>query len=383
MSTDRSSGPAEQPIRIAFDAAPLAPPRTGIGNVTFELISRLARKPALNLSGYCLGIRGRDRAFAALPDGVAALHRPVPARPMRRLWLHTGRPTFERTHGRFDLVHGTNFVVPPTGSTPALVTAHDMVSALHPEVVEPSSRLFPQLIGNAIERGAHVQVAAHSVATEVSEAYGIGLDRITVIYNGVTPVGPADPAEGRRLSGFDRYILAVGTVEPRKRFGDLVAAFDRIAAAVPDLGLVIAGADGWGTEALDAAIDRATSRDRIRRLGWVDNPAALMRGATALAFPSLYEGFGLPPLEAMSANVPVVATRAGAVPEICGDAVRLVPVGDIDELAGELEAVVLDDDLRADLIEKGRHHVQRFDWDVAAAEHADLYRMLTRARVSS
>lgn len=366
-------------MRVAFDASPLTPPRTGIGNVTHELVTRLARDPQLDLSAYCLGLRGRARAFAELPPGVSALERALPARPTRRAWLHTGVPRFEQVFGSYDLVHGTNFVAPPS-KHPVLVTVHDMVSALHPEVVEPTSRLFPALIGAAIDRGAWVQVASHTVAAEVSAAYPIADERIAVIYNGVTPVAPADPGTGRKAAGFDNYVLAVGTIEPRKRLPDLVAAFDQIASRHDGLGLVIAGADGWGSQALETAIDSADHKARIRRLGWVESPAALMRGATVLAFPSLYEGFGLPPLEAMTAGVPVVATQAGALPEICGDAATLVPVAEVEELAAALDRVISDPDHRADLSRRGFERSASFSWDASAAEHAKLYKQLAQSR---
>lgn len=367
-------------MRVAFDCAPLSPPRTGIGNVTHELVSRLAQNPALELSAWCLGLRRRKPAFAALPDGVAALRRPLPARPTRQAWLRTGHPTFERVHGGFDVVHGTNYVVPPTSDTPALVTVHDMVTVLHPEVVQPSSRLFPELVRQSIARGAWVQVASHTVADEVRAEWDIDPDRVVVIKNGVTPVPAADPATGRRIAGADRYLLALGTVEPRKRLPDLVAAFDRIAGDAEHLTLVIAGADGWGSDALDAAIDSARHQHRIRRIGWVDDPAALLRGATALVFCPLYEGFGLPPLEAMTADVPVVATRAGAVPEICGEAALLVDVGDLDGLAEAMHRLVHDRDLAAELVAAGRSRVGQFDWDVAADDHAKLYERIALSR---
>lgn len=366
-------------VRVAFDCAPLAPPRTGIGNVTYELISRLATDDRLTLSGWCLGLRHRDAAFAALPHGVTTLRRPVPARPTRQAWLRAGAPSFERLHGPADVVHGTNYVVPPTSNAAALVTVHDMVTALHPEVVQASSRLFPALVGAAIERGAWVQVASNTVADEVLDAWPAAHGRLTVIPNGVTPVPPADLAAGHALAGATDYILALGTVEPRKRLPDLVAAFDRIAGDHPKLLLVIAGGTGWGGDALAAAIDASPNADRIRRIGWVDNPAALLRGATVLAFCPLYEGFGLPPLEAMTAGVPVVATRAGAVPEMCGDAALLVDVGDVDALAGAISRVAADEALAAELVAAGTSRVAAFDWDVAADEHAKLYRHLAGA----
>jgi alpha-1,3-rhamnosyl/mannosyltransferase len=177
------------------------------------------------------------------------------------------------------------------------------------------------------------------------------------------------------MAGAERYVLALGTVEPRKDLPSLLAAFDAAAARLPDVRLVVAGPDGWGQPAFDDALARTVHRDRVVRVGWVEDPvrAALLSGAWAYAYPSLYEGFGFPPLEAMAVGVPVVATTAGALPEVLGDAARLVPPGDTDALAEAL--VALDDDAeRAALVERGRRRVGRFSWDACADGLTALYR---------
>jgi glycosyltransferase involved in cell wall biosynthesis len=167
-------------------------------------------------------------------------------------------------------------------------------------------------------------------------------------------------------------------VEPRKDHPTLVRAFAADAHSGPLGGvrLVLAGPDGWGTEALDAALARSPAADRVTRLGWVDDAARadLLAGASVLAYPSRYEGFGLPPLEAMAAGVPVVATAVGAVPEVVGDAAVLVPPGDPEALAEALRAVLLDAEQADDLRRRGRARVAAFDWDRTVDGLVDLYR---------
>jgi glycosyltransferase involved in cell wall biosynthesis len=193
---------------------------------------------------------------------------------------------------------------------------------------------------------------------------------------GVPPVDAGDAAVGRRIAGTDRYVLALGTVEPRKDLPTLVAAFDAVAAGDGDLRLVVAGPDGWGVDAYQAAVDAAHHADRVVRLGWVEPPAraGLLAGASAFAYPSLYEGFGYPPLEAMSVGVPVVATTAGSLPEVLGDAAVLVAPRDTDALAGALAEVLTDAGVRDALVARGRERVARYSWDRCAEGLVAVYR---------
>ena len=145
----------------------------------------------------------------------------------------------------------------------------------------------------------------------------------------------------------------------------MVAAFDDLAGIHADLELRIAGPPGWGEAQLQRAIAGARHRDRVRRLGWVGDVGPLLAGAAVFVYPSRYEGFGLPPLEAMACGVPVVATAVGSLPEVLGDAALLVPVGDPPALAAAIDRVLTDDALRAGLIEAGRRRVESFSWRAA------------------
>jgi glycosyltransferase involved in cell wall biosynthesis len=284
--------------------------------------------------------------------------------------------------GPLDVVHGPNFVVPPTRRAAPVVTVHDLTPWRFPELANRDTRQYPGLVARAVRRGAWIHVVSEWVAGEIAAEHPAAADRIVVVPNGVTPL-PADrpgtgATRGRRLAGADRYVVALGTVEPRKDLPGLVRAFDEVVERDPDdpVRLVVAGQDGWGAEALTDEIRRARHPERIRRLGWVsdDDRAALLRGATVFAYPSRYEGFGLPPLEAMLAGVPVLTTTAGALPEVVGDAALLVPPLDHDALVAGLQDLLGDDDRRAALVAAGSTRATQFDWSRTADGLVDLYR---------
>jgi glycosyltransferase involved in cell wall biosynthesis len=170
--------------------------------------------------------------------------------------------------------------------------------------------------------------------------------------------------------------VALATIEPRKDLVTLVRAFDEVAGRLDDVDLVVAGPDGWGVDAFRAAVDAARHRARVHRLGWLaaDARADLLVGAAALAYPSIYEGFGLPPLEAMGAGVPVVCSDAGPLPEVTGDAALRAPVGDVAGLADALEVVLTDRAARDRLVAAGAARVACYSWARRVDGLLDLYR---------
>ncbi|NLD75707.1 MAG: glycosyltransferase family 4 protein [Acidimicrobiales bacterium] len=366
-------------LRLAFDATSLLGPVTGVGTFAREVLHRLAARPHVEVTAFAVTARGRRGLLAALPPGVAASRRPLPAKIARAAWLRADRPTVEDLTGPVDVVHGPNFVVPPASGAGEVVTVHDLTALRHPEMCTADVLQWPPLLRRAARRGAWVHCVSEFVADEVREAFPEVGDRVAVVPNGVSRPPEETPrssaARGRHLAGSDRYVLAVGTVEPRKDLATLVRSFDAVAAEHPDLRLVLAGPDGWGAADLTAAIDAARHRRRVVRFGWVDDDTryALMRGASVVAYASRYEGFGLVPLDAMSVATPVVATRAGAVPEVVGDAARLVPVGDVGSLAGAIDEVLADDALRERLVAAGLERVERFGWDRTVDGLAEVY----------
>jgi len=367
-------------VRIAFDATALLEPRTGIATFAEEILTRLADRPGLDVVAFAVTWRGRGRLSELVPAGVEVVQRPMPARPLRLAWQRIDWPPIERWAGRIDVVHSPNYVVPPSRGA-RVVSVHDLTVLRFPELCTSDTLTYPRLIRRAVRGGAWVQTIPAFV-DDVVEAFDVPPDRVVAIRNGVSEVSKGDPALGRTIAGGSRYVLGLGTIEPRKDFPMLVAAFDALAADDADLRLVIAGADGWDAERLTDAIAAAAHRDRIVRTGWVDDErrAALLAGASVLAYPSVYEGFGFPPLEAMAVGTPVVATAVGGIPDTVGDAAHLIPPGDVDALTAGLRDVLRDAELRDTLVAKGRRNLERFSWDRTTDEMVDLYE---RAAASS
>jgi glycosyltransferase involved in cell wall biosynthesis len=363
-------------LRVAVDAAALLGPRTGIGQVTARLVEGLAARDDIDLRAYAISRRGRHDLAAVLPPGVEPAASSLPARAVHRSWARVPWPTIEHWTGPVDVVHSPNFVAPPARA-PVIVTVHDMTFVSAPELCRPEAVELVPLLRRAIARGATVHTVSDHVARQVREYFALPAERVVRVYAGIAGEElPGDGGRGHELAGGDRYVIAIGTVEPRKNLPSLVRAFDALAAADATLRLVVVGPDGWGVDAYDVAVAAAAHRDRVVRLGYVGEQERgdLLAGATALAYPSLDEGFGHPPFEAMRAGIPVVTTRAGALPEAVGDAAVLVEPGDDDALAGALERVLTDDALRAELVTRGQARVARYPWPQAIDEFVALYR---------
>ncbi len=388
-------------VRVALDATPLLGARTGVGRFCEGALRSLgaASRDVVDVSAFAVTWRRRHLLPPLVPRGVAVHQRAMPARPLHLAWGLVDWPPAEWFVGSVDVVHGTNFVVPPTRRAARVVTVHDLTALRLPELCDRSSLGFPALVRRAVRQGAWVHTPSHFVAREVVGEFGAHPSKVRVVYHGVTDVpgvpgtpdaahGPdepdvpdvptvteAAPASSELPGGTSRYIVAVGTIEPRKDYPGLVRAFSAVAGAHPDVALIVIGQDGWGASAYHDAVATSPFRERIRRLGFVtdDALAQWIGHAALLAFPSLYEGFGFPPLEAMVRGVPVVATRAGAVPEIVVDGALLVEPGQPDELAGALERVLSDDALRGDLVSKGRCRAARFTWEACGAGLTELY----------
>ncbi len=370
-------------LRIAYEATPLLGFRTGVGEFCFGALQALAGIGSLEVNAFAVSYRRRHLLERELPAGVRFRDWIMPARPLHLLWERCNFPPLEFWDRKIDVVHGTNFVVPPTHSAGKVVTVHDLTALRFPEMCEEATLAFPKMVQKAIDGGAFVHTPSAFVAREVIENFRVDPMKVVAIHHGIPQADPGidlDSAAVAPLIG-RRFVLALGTVEPRKDYPLLVQAFDEVVRNEPDLVLVIAGRDGWGSNDLASAITRVKSRSKIFRLGYV-KPATrqwLLKNAVVFVYPSIYEGFGFPPLEAMSLGTPVVSTKSGALAEILSeDCALLVESGDLSGLATSINSVVADASEAARLSHTGSEHAKRFSWDRCARELASLYQLADR-----
>ncbi|MGB2757959.1 MAG: glycosyltransferase family 1 protein [Acidimicrobiia bacterium] len=364
-------------LRVAIDATPLLHQPTGVGLFTRCLIDELQHHP-VDLRPYAITRRARTELAPLLPDNIRAYPSQFPARFVHKLWPRVDFPKVEIWTGPVDVAHGTNFVAPPTSGA-SIVTVHDLTMILYPEWVHGASLGFPALIRRSIDRGAVLQCFTHHVAAELADAFGVAADRIAVIAPGVMPVPEASATRAREQLNVGRYIWALGTVEPRKNLPNLLRAFDVVTDTDTETHLVIVGADGWGVEEFNTTLENMRSADRVHRIGYASDEARgeLLRGASVLAYPSWYEGFGHPPLEAMSVGVPVMASSAAPMPEVLGDAAEFAAPDDVAGMASALRVTLDDETRRAELIAAGSAQVARYSWLRTGSAFVELYQRVS------
>jgi glycosyltransferase involved in cell wall biosynthesis len=368
-------------ITVAFDVGPLHGRRTGVGNAVAWTLDALSADPPAGSTGEGVELAPYITSMRARVEPPQR-RLPIPAAAAMRLWARPApralRHLHERWLGRPDLVHGTNYVAPPT-TVPTVISVYDCWFLEHPDDAVPDVRRAADVLRRAVGEGAHVIASSRATATQVRQL--LDTDRVTVIHLGPPP--PLEVLDGTKpVAGLrdTPFVLALGSVEKRKNYPVLVRAFGRVATEHPSARLVIAGAAADDQPAVTRAVEDLdhSARRRVMMLGTVDEATKtwLVSNARTLAYPSLDEGFGFPVLEAQAAGTPVVASTAGSIPEIAGSAALVSPPNDVDALAANLYWVLNNEEMREKLSRRGRENVKRFSWERTASELTDLYRRL-------
>ena len=282
---------------------------------------------------------------------------------------------------RPDVLHSPDFIPPFRRVFRSVVTVHDVGFLRFPETLTEQSRRYYGQVGRAVRSAERTIAVSHATARDLAELLDAPLDRVRVVHNGVDALfrpqtNPDVLSRMRRRYGLDQpYVAFLGTFEPRKNLPTLLRAF-RIVRARHDVLLALVGRRGWLYEPILASIDELGIRPAVRVIE--DAPRtdfpAILSGATAFAFPSLYEGFGLPPLEAMACGTPTVVADTSALPEVVGDAALLHPPTDHEALADALLRVIKDESLRTTLRARGIERAAHFTWERSARETLAVYR---------
>jgi glycosyltransferase involved in cell wall biosynthesis len=268
-----------------------------------------------------------------------------------------------------DLYHSPLFTCPIVREVPSVITIHDVIPESRPDLWSQAFLdLYRSCIGPAIRAAEWVVTTSEFSKRETVERLGVPAERVRVVYQGISEDWFSGAHRGRaavlreRLGLPERYILYVGMLDRRKNVERLILAFGRRAKDLPGVHLVIVGRKDEAGYSVEPAIGACGAGERVRQLGYVpdEDLPALVAGARAFAFVSLYEGFGRPVVEAMACGVPVLASSASSLPEIAGDAAYLADPEDVDAIAEGLERICSDDNLRARLKERGSVRAREF-----------------------
>ena len=362
-------------MRVKIDVTPLLGPPTGIHQATAGMVEALAARADVDAAGYVLSARATARQVeeAGSRLGIDVALSRAPAGICHRCWARADRPALSRLVGDADVVHGINYTAPPGDRR--LITVHDLSPVTHPQWCSAAVKRMGAALIRAVERGTHVHVTTQATAAAAADRLGAPPSRLHVVPIGLRAVAPGDAAAARRVVGAERFVLALGTTEARK---GLLALPPAIAGLPADVKLVVAGPVGGDEAALAAAVENCGASGRFVRLVDVDDKrkADLLHGATVLAYPSLMEGFGLPPLEAALAGTPVVATAVGALPDLLEPEIELVPDADRDAFADRLAAAVAEP---RPVPPQVQTRIARLTWTRAAQQMVDVYRAVIDA----
>ena len=359
---------------IGIDSRALLGPADGIGSYTRELIAAIARDSRYTLKA--MAHRPLDPSHT-LPEGVEWETESALSGVIWQQWNLARR----LNRGGVDLFWSPLQTLPLGSRLPAITTVHDLTTMLYPDTHRLKVRLSQILfLGRSLSRAQRIVAISQATSNDLLRFFPQCHSKVRVIPNGVNPQfvpgkTPAMEERRRELGCLDGYILFVGTLEPRKNLATLLDAWEILRARGTTLPLVFAGSDGWKNRALRSRMEGLRSQG-LKVTGTLSfrDLIRTYQAAKVFAYPSLYEGFGLPVAEAMACGIPVVTSSTSSLPEVVGNAGSLVHPTDSTALADALEALLKDPKSRQVAIEKGLERVSRFTWDKAADQLQEVFR---------
>lgn len=373
-------------MHVCLDVSPTAQKHAGLGRYAGEIARALAEHPnQINLSLFY-----NDDGQAELPDYLRSLPRrtvKLGNKPWRMgvLLSHLSRWPLDRVFGAVDIFHATNHLLAHFKQARTVYTLHDLIFLRYPEYHLPYNRWYLTFSMPRYLRAADVIIAPSEwTKQDALHYYGLPESKIKVIYEAAAPAfrplsDPVRLAQIRQKYQLpSQFILHVATIEPRKNLSRLLDVFQTLLADWPDLKLVLVGKKGWLYESFFQKLQAMGLQERVIFPGYVDEAdlPGFYQLAELFVFPSLYEGFGLGPLEAMACGAPVISSNSSSLPEVVGEAGLLLDPTDTAAWGQALRRVLSDPDLRRDLSQRGLIQAQKFSWQKAGAELAEVYRSL-------
>jgi glycosyltransferase involved in cell wall biosynthesis len=376
-------------MRICINASPAVHHVAGLGRYTQELMAALL---AVDPDNDYVAFYNRPAEARVDPplDSVSHLTTNLPTKPWRMsaLLAHFVRISQDWLFPQIDLFHATDHLLPRLSGVKSVFTLHDLVFRFYPETHKLLNRWFLTLMMPRFLQAADAVIAVSEwTKKDAMELYRLDEDKITVIYEGVNPL--FRPASQERISALrqkygilNKFILSVGTIEPRKNLTSLVEAYRSLKDQDRELQLVIVGKKGWLYEGFFRKLRELGLEEDVIFPGFVSDEdlPTLYSAADLFVLPSLYEGFGLPVLEAMACGTPVITSNASSLPEVTGEAALLVDPHDTGALVRAARAVLDGEELRSELRAKGPKQAARFSWEKAARETLVVYTSLLAGR---
>lgn len=361
----QSQSSCSRPIRVGLDVTGVISGDTGVAEYGRQHLAHLLRRPDVSVSAFTIGRGGGHDPNVR--------HLRLPLRAVHWSWRWASVPRAEWITGVLDVVHTTDMVPPPTRH-PLVITVHDALPLSVPNLYGPRSVRIARAARAAAHRASVVTTHCHATADDLAR-HGYAAREAIVV---------ASPGRREPLGVFESvlhrpYLLAVGSVTPRKAFDILVEAVARMGSAAPLV--VFAGPDGWDAGSVYRQIERHRLGERVRFLGRVDDATLerLYRNASALCHPSLAEGFGIPCLEAMGFGIPVVAADIPPIRELGEGSIRLVPPGDPVAFSEAIESTLGDPLVTAAMVTAGRERAEQFTWEKMTDSIVKAYRSVLQA----
>lgn len=374
-------------MRISIDYTAAVRQTAGVGRFVRGVVDALVRIDPENAYTLLYPPTKRGRPRPIVPSGTNVTGRPflLSEKQLNFLWYKLGIPIpVDLVGGSADLYHFPDFALPPIRRGKSVITIHDLSFLLVPDCAEDGLRAhLERVVPSSVRHADFITADSENTLNELTTLLDASPDRVEVVYGGVdarfVPVEERSVLEAtRKKYSLDfPFILYVGTIEPRKNLGRLLEAFKRLRSR-PGIEhrLVLAGGLGWLYQEVLQEIEELSTGNEVAFLGRIDDAdlPALYSLCDVFVFPSLYEGFGLPPLEAMACGRPVVCSNSSSLPEVIGDAGILLSPYDIDGLTDALAQLIADPDRRALLGKRGLARSREFTWEASALRLLEVYR---------